>query len=301
MPVRFKNPNIKTYVYINTSMKELKVYLAHYGTTRFFERQTKLIRKYFQYDKESVVLKIYGFVDSSNDTASEIMRAKWLELDVIPIDLPRGRSLDFSESYGLAFQFIYNYYIKYDTYISVFLENDMFPIDYINIENYSRGHSICGEIRFNAGNLPDRIIVFYLGLQIFNHNEMQNKDMYSGLSGNIIGISGKEHWTDCGGTSYYWLNYNDNYKTIKHIPTPGYKQKDYDPFNSPICEVHNIESDVENLPEYIREGYNPCFRVVNYDNLFLHLELMGHEYDNDPIKAAKNKWFDDIFYRLMSR
>jgi len=38
-----------------------------------------------------------------------------------------------------------------------------------------------------------------------------------------------------------------------------------------------------------------------YDNLFLHLELMGHDYDKDPIKAAKNKWFDDIFYRLMNR
>jgi len=282
-------------------MNELKVYLAHYGTTRFFERQVKCIRKYFKYDTNSVVLKIYGFVDSSNDAASEVMRAKWLELDVIPIDLPRGRSSNFSESYGLAFQFIYHQYIRYNKYISVFLENDMFPIDYIDIEKYSRGYSVCGEIRFNAGNLPDRIVMFYLGLQIFNHKEMPNSDMYSGICGIIVAISGKEYWTDCGGSSYYWLHYNDNYKTIKHIPTAGYIQKPYDPFSSPICEVHNIESDVENLPEYLREGYHPSFRVVNYDNLFLHLELMGHEYDNDPLKAAKNKWFDDIFARLMNR
>jgi|LauGreDrversion4_2_1035121.scaffolds.fasta_scaffold156608_2 hypothetical protein len=282
-------------------MKELKVYLAHYGTTRFFERQTKLIRKYFLYNKNTTVLKIYGFVDSSNDVTSEEIRKKWLELNVIPIDLPRGRSSHFSESYALAFQFIYDYYIKFDKYISIFLENDIFPIDYIDVETYSKDYSVCGEIRFNTADLPDRMLMFYLGLQIFNHTKIQNKDMYSGISGNIIASSGNTHWIDCGGFTYYWLTYNDNYKTIKHIPTNGYIQKEYDPFISPICEVHNIENDIENLPEHLREGYHPMFRVVIYDNLFLHLELMGHDYDKDPIKAAKNKWFDDIFARLINR
>ena len=130
---------------------------------------------------------------------------------------------------------------------------------------------------------------------------MRDKDMYSGLCGIVTASSGNTHWIDCGGFTYYWLNYNDNYKSIKHIPTNGCKQKPYDPFSSPICEVHNIEYDVENLPEYLREGYDPKFRVVMYDNLFLHLELMGHDYDKCPIKAAKNKWFDNIFYRLMNR
>jgi hypothetical protein len=290
--------------------KEIKVYLAHYDTTRFFERQVHLIRKYFKYNHDTTVMKLYGFVDSETNETSEIMRRKWMELDVIPIDLPRGRvaknsvphgMMGFSVSYGLAFQYIYDNYIKHNTYRSVFLENDMFPIDYIDIEEYSKGYKICGDVRFNAGNLPDRIIMFYLGLQIFNHEYMTEKEMYSGRCGYIKALSGNMYATDCGGESYYWLQHNENYKTIRHIPTIGCINPNYDPFNSLICEVHNITTDTEHLPELLRTGYNPSFRVVNYDNLFLHLELMGHDYDNDHIKYTKNEWFNNIYRLLMEK
>jgi len=280
--------------------KEIKIYLAHYGSTRFFERQVNLIRKYIQYNIETTVLKIFGFVDSSNDETSADMRQKWLELDVTPLDLPRGRSHDFSQSYGMAFQYIYDNFIKYNTFISLFLENDIFPIDYINIEEYCKDYKICGEIRFDASKLPDRMIMFYLGIQIFNHEKMTDTEIYSGLKNYVTAVSGRRHEIDCGGESYYWLQKNENYKHIRHIPTIG-NTKSYDPFVSPVCDVHNITTDIENLPELLREGYLPSFCVVNYNNMFLHLELMGHDYENNPLKLNKNIWFNTVYNKLMKR
>jgi hypothetical protein len=271
--------------------KEIKIYLAHYKTTRFFERQVNLIRKFIQYNRDTATLQIYGFVDSPTDTESNTMREKWIELDVIPIDLPRNRSSCGGTSYSMAFNFIYNNYIQHNTYISIFLENDMFPIDYIDIDSYCKDYKMCGEIRFDGSKLPDRMIMFYLGLQIFNHTRMTDKDLYSGMNGPVKALSGNIHNIDCGGESYYWLNHNENYKYIRHIPTIG-SVENYDPFISSGCDVHNITSDIEHLPEILREGYNPLFRVVNYDNKFLHLELMSMS-AYTSFKEIKNRWFNE--------
>jgi hypothetical protein len=161
---------------------------------------------------------------------AEEMRRAWLQLDVTPVDLPRNRADYFAVSYGLAFQFIYDNYIKHDDHFSVFLENDMFPIDFVDIEAYAEPYKVSGDIRFNAAQLPDRMIMFYLGLIIFNHHRMTDKDLFSGLYGHVRCIeSGVWHSIDCGGTSYCWLKHNDNYKYCKHIKTIGNDDKDYDP------------------------------------------------------------------------
>ncbi len=281
-------------------MNTINVYLAHYGTTLLFEPQVKLIRHFFQYDKSKTRLVLHGFVDAPNDTIAEEMRNKWISLDVIPIDLPRNRASYFAVSYGLAFQHVYDTYIKHNEYISIFLENDMFPIDFINIEEYCEPYKICGDIRYNTEHLPDRMIMFYLGLQIFNHRRMTDKEMFSGLLGHVRSVeSGKEYPIDCGGLSYNWLMHNSNYKDCKHIVTVGNEDPKYTPYTSKKCEVHNITTDIENLPEMLRDGYHESFRSVNYENKFLHLERMGGGYMSQHEMNMKSEWVKRITQRLL--
>lgn len=279
---------------------QIKVYLAHYGTTRLFESQVKLIRHFFIH-KNTTELKIYGFVDAPNDIVANEMRKAWETLDVTPIDLPRNRASYFAISYGLAFQYIYDNYIKHDNYISVFLENDMFPINFIDIESYCDPYKMCGDIRFNTEQLPDRMIMFYLGLQIFNHRKMTQKQLFSGLYGTVRCVeSGKNHHIDCGGTSYYWLKCNQNYKDCKNIVTVGTEDPNYNPLTAKKCDIHNVTTDIDNLPEILREGYMPYFKSVNYENIFLHLERMGGGYISKEESDAKYQWVSSITKRLLA-
>jgi hypothetical protein len=274
-------------------MDIIKVYLAHYNSIFFFEKQVFLIRKFFKLN-DNEQLQLYGFVDSPNESMKLIMKNKWIELDVIPIDLPPNRSDDPARSYGLAFQFIYENYIIHDKYISVFLENDIFPIADINVKEISDGYGITTDIRFNSAYVKtDRICQVWLGLQIFNHKYFRDKHNYSGLAGTIMTPNGLSVYADCGGYTYFWLNLNDNWKSVKHINPIG-QDVNYNPFTAAICEVHNIRNSIH-LPENFREGYDPNFGVVNYGNLFLHLESQLRDISN----TKKSKWFFNIADRLL--
>jgi hypothetical protein len=269
-------------------MEIIKVYLAHYNSIVFFEKQVYLIRKFFKLNNNEQ-LQLYGFVDSPDENMRLIMKNKWTELDVIPIELPSNRSKCSSTSYGMAFQFVYDNYIIHDNYISVFLENDIFPIADINIKELSDGYGVTTDIRFYTSYLAStRICQVWLGLQIFNHKYFKNKNNYSGLAGSITTPNGKSFGVDCGGHTYYWLNMNENWKTVKHINPIG-QDINYDPFTAKICEVHNITDSIH-LPEKFRQGYKPSFRVVNYGNIFLHLESLLTDISN----SEKVKWFNSI-------
>ena len=281
-------------------MKEINVYLAHYGNTRLFAPQVSLIRHFFRYDKATSVLQLFGFVDAPNDADAEAMRAAWVALGVTPIDLPRNRADYFAVSYGLAFQHVYETYIKHDTHVSVFLENDMFPIDFIDVEAYCEPYKMCGDIRFNTAQLPDRMVMFYLGLQIFNHRRMTDKDMFGGRYGEVRCVeSGAVHHIDCGGESYNWLKHNDNWRDCKHIPTVGPHDPAYSPFTAAACIVHNVTTDVEHLPAAARVGYLPSFRSVNYDGKFLHLERMNNGYMSTEEIMLKTLWVYGLAKRII--
>jgi hypothetical protein len=272
----------------------IKVYLAHYNSVFFFEKQVFLIRKFFKLNNNEEI-QLYGFVDSSDKSMKILMKNKWLELDVIPIDLPSNRSTDPSASYGLAFQFIYDNYIIHDNYISVFLENDVFPIADINLKEISDGYGITTDIRFYTNYLPKkRICQAWLGLQIFNHKYFKDKDKYSGLKGIIKTSDGLTFPTDCGGQSYYWFNLNENWKNVKHINPIG-QDINYNPFTAQICEVHNITNSIH-LPGNFRQGYKPDFRVINYGNLFLHLESQL----KNASDSEKTQWFFNVADILLS-
>jgi hypothetical protein len=259
--------------------------------------QVNLIRKFFRYDTSKCSLNIFGFVDSPNPQMAESMRSMWKSLNVAPIDLPPNRHPYISKSYGLAFQHIYDNYIKNDTYISIFMENDIFPMTYIDIEKYVEGYKICGEIRYDGSFLPkDRMIMHWAGLQFFNHQLMTEKELYSGLCTEVQSLSGSVYSIDTGGASYYWLMHNENYKHCRHIPTIGCSPG-YSPYTSSRCEVHNITTDIDSLPEIMRDKYEPDFKVINYDNIFIHLEEMRI---SRPLTNMKRIWFEYCYEKLMS-
>jgi hypothetical protein len=156
---------------------------------------------------------------------------------------------------------------------------------------------MCGEIRYDTSFLPkDRMIMHWLGLQIFNHELMTEKGLYSGLCTEVTSLSGSVYPIDAGGSSYYWLIYNQNYRHCRHIFTIG-SSPGYTPYDSLMCDVHNITSDIENLPEIMRDNYNPAFRVVNYDNIFIHLEEMRL---SNPLTNIKSIWFEYCYEKLMN-
>jgi len=277
-------------------MKQIDIYLAHRDSIRFIEKQVVLIRKYFKCNKDSQI-NIYGYVDGSSEHNRNIIRNEWIKNNVTPIDIPNiinnfNRSrITASESYGLAFTYVYQTYILKNNHISVCIENDVFPFKPINIEEYVKDYEICGEVRFNAAQLPDRNVMFWLGFIIFNGETMNDREMFSGICHPIINIeSGNRHWIDCGGQSYYWIKKNT--RRIRQMVTNGNEK--YDGFRSLECTPHNITNDIECLPEVFRNNYNPNYRVLIYDNCLIHLEQMGKEHEHE-----KATWWNECYSKIV--
>ncbi len=278
-------------------MAIIDVYLAHRDSIKFIEQQILLVKKYFKYNKNSSI-NIFCYIDGTNEEIKNYARDICKKYNVNPIEIPNiidniNRShVSASESYGLSFTWVYKNYILKNNNISVCMENDVFPFKDINIEEYIKGYEICGEVRFNAVQLPDRNVMFWLGFVIFNGELMKDRELFSGLCKPIFNIeSGKKHWIDCGGQSYYWIRKNK--RIIRQMVTNG--NEDYDGFTSMTCTPHNITDDIHNLPEIFRENYKPNFRVLVYDNCLIHLERMGKE--NDSVKEF---WWYNSFIKIFS-
>lgn len=264
----------------------LDIYLAHRNSIKYFEMQTRLIKKYFFYKGP---IHIYGYVDGSTEEIKDQIRNTWTSLGVIPIDIPQyikgynRNHLPASESFGLAFQYVYETYILKTENISLCMENDIMPFVHLDIEKYVADYEVVGELRFNAKYLPDRVLMFWLGFIIFNNKTMKFRELWNGETGQT-GLpvksmqTGNVYWIDCGGNSYHWIMTN---RYIKNIVTVGYE--DYDPYTSMICSPHNI-TDPNLLPPIFRKDYEPRFRVLIYKDLCIHLEQMGKI--NDPVKDA---------------
>jgi hypothetical protein len=279
-------------------MTVIDIYLAHRNSSRFFAQQVNLIRKFIHCNKGSQI-NIYGYVDGNDNNIKYNLKMAWESLGVIPIDIPQfiqgfdRNHLGAGESFGLAFQYVYENYILKNNNISVCLENDIFPFAHINIEEFIGDYEIAGEIRFNAAQLPDRMLMFWLGIIIFNGKTMQDREFWHSECKPVISVdSGKIHWIDCGGQSYYWIIKRP--RNVKHMKTRG--DEHYNPFTSVKCNPYNITTELHLLPEELRENYQPHFRVLNYDDIFIHLERMGKENDN-----VKVNWWNKSYIKLIEK
>lgn len=276
-------------------MTIIDIYLAHRDSIKFIEKQVLLIRKYFKINEGSKI-NIFGYVDGNNENIKNQMRELWIKLDTTPIEIPNiidGYNRDYitpSESFGLAFTYVYQNYILKNDNISICIENDIFPFKDIQIEEYINNYEICGEVRFNAAQLPDRNVMFWLGFIIFNGQLMKDRELFSGICKPITNIeSGRTHWIDCGGQSYYWIKKTE--RKIRQMVTNG--NENYDGFTSLECTPHNITDDIQHLPEIFRDGYQSYYRVLVYDNCLIHLERMGKEND-----CSKEKWWNNCFEKI---
>lgn len=278
-------------------MKTIDVYLAHRDSIKFIEQQILLIKKFFKCNEGSKI-NIFCYIDGNNEYIKSLMRSVCEHYNVTQIEIPNvilGTDRNYAgagESFGLAFTYVYNNYIVKNNHISVCMENDVFPFKEINIEEYICNYEICGEVRFNAEQLPDRNVMFWLGFIIFNGEKMNDRQMFSGLCKPIVNIeSGKTHWIDCGGQSYYWIKKSK--RNIRQMVTNG--NEDYDGFTSLKCTPHNITNDIHLLPEIFHDGYHSSFRVLIYDNCLIHLERMGKENDN-----IKQTWWNNCFKKVFN-
>lgn len=278
-------------------MTIIDVYLAHRDSFKFIEQQILLIRKFFKCNEGSLI-NIFCYIDGNDENIKTTMREICKKNNVTPIEIPNiinNQNRNYigpSESFGLAFTYVYQNYILKNKNISVCIENDIFPFKDINIEDYINDYEICGEVRFVASQLPDRNVMFWLGFIIFNGEKMNDREMFSGLCEPIVNIeSGKTYWIDCGGQSYYWIKKTN--RNIRQIVTNG--NENYNGFTSMRCTPHNITNDIHLLPEIFREGYRSNFRVLVYDNCLIHLERMGKEEDN-----IKQIWWNNCFLKILN-
>ena len=277
----------------------IDIYLAHRNSDKFFAQQVHLIRKYFKISDGSK-MNIIGYVDGSNETIKSQLKKSWELINVKPIDIPQfvkgydRNILGPSESFGLAFQYVYETYISKNKHISVCMENDIMPFVEVNIEEYVKDYEICGEVRFNARYLPDRLLMFWLGFIIFNGPLMEDMELWnaeSGQTGKPVKsiVTGDVHWIDCGGNSYNWIVKKP--RKIRNIFTVGFE--DYDPYTSIRCNPFNITNETHLLPIQFRENYHPSYRVLIYKDLFIHLEQMG-KYSN----IKKEDWWVNCFNKI---
>ena len=279
----------------------INIILAHRDSIKFMEQQVTLIKKYFKVNQCST-MKIYGYVDGHNVNNKKIMRDKWNQLDVEPIEVPEilngvcRHHCSPSQSYGLASQWVYENYIRDNTTdIFVCIENDIFPFKNINIEEYVKKYEICGEVRFNARHLPDRMNHFWLGFIIYNKTLMENSNLWSSLyNRNMKCLYNNNHYgIDSGGESYFWIEKDKKNRKIRQMVTNG--NENYDGFSSLECTPHNITTDIQHLPVIFRKNYKPRFRVLIYDNCLIHLERMGKE--SDPEKTL---WWNNSYNAILN-
>jgi len=176
------------------------------------------------------------------------------------------------------------------------------PFKEINIEEYVKDFEVCGEIRFNSAFLPDRMNHFWLGLLIYNKSLMKNSDLWSSRhSDNLKSLNtGREYWADCGGESYFWIEKNKENRKIRQMVTKG--NENYNGFSSNQCKPHQIGGDIENLPEIFRQNYDCTYRVLIYDDIFIHLGEMGKELiwcSHDEYTATKKfNWWLECYNKL---
>ena len=279
----------------------VNIILAHRDSIRFIEQQVTLIRKHFKVNEGSNI-KIYGYVDGHNINNRKEMFNKWNQLNVEPINVPEmfngkpRQQCSPSESFGIASQWVYEHYIKNNTTdIFVCIENDVFPFKDINIEEYVKDYEICGEVRFNAAHLPDRMNHFWLGFIIYNKTLMENSNLWSSLYNPKMKClyNNKYYNIDCGGESYFWIEKNKKDRKIRQMVTNGNEQ--YDGFSSLKCTPHNITTDIEHLPEIFRVDYKPRYRVLIYDDCLIHLERMGKENDHE-----KTLWWNNVYNAVLN-
>ena len=276
-------------------MRNIDIYLAHRDSIKFIEQQLFLINKYFKCNYASKI-NIFCYIDGSNENIKSLMRNVCKKHNINSIEIPNiinnidRNNVCPSQSYGLAFTYVYHNYIIKNNNISVCMENDIFPFKYINIEELIGDFEVCGEVRFNALQLPDRNVMFWLGFIIFNGELMNDKELFSGLCKSIVNLeSGKTYGIDCGGQSYYWIKTKN--RRIKQIVTNG--NETYNGFTSLECTPHNITTDIHLLPHEFREGYQESFRVVIYNNSLIHLEQMGKINNNN-----KQLWWNNCFNKI---
>ena len=120
---------------------------------------------------------------------------------------------------------------------------------------------------------------------------MKDWDIFNAESKPVVcRESGKTHWIDCGGQSYYWITKQQ--REIRQLITSG--NETYDGFKSLTCTPHNITTDIQCLPEIFRTNYQPTFRVLIYNDFLIHLESnMCRENNNQ-----KQQWWNECYNKI---
>lgn len=268
----------------------INFFLIHYNSEKLIEYQVKSIRKFVKDNN----IKIYFTIDAENDSVrNEMIKiSDLMGIEKIFMPYPHlGNGQNSSICFGLCINYIWDNYISKNNDINVIMENDIFFISEINVEEYLNGYQMAGEIRWNTSWMPSRLNHFWGGFVIFNNKILQDMDLINFNYGEVkCNTDDKFYNNDTGSFTYYWVEKHK--KDIKLIKSVGCSES-YDQFESYTCEVHNITHDKYLLPEVFQDSYNPSYRVVIYENFLLHLEG-GIRFFND----LKINWFKNNFDRL---
>ena len=149
-----------------------------FNNPKVIEYQIKLIRKFAQGDFTILIC------DNSNvKEKSEAIRKVCEDLDVTFIRVqPKKNPNGYSDSHGIALNWIYQNIIKKRGNNFAFLDHDIFPVKPVNVEEYIKTQDFYGykNLPHKETFLNKNMWYIWPGLSFFNYSALKDKDVNFG-------------------------------------------------------------------------------------------------------------------------
>lgn len=241
----------------------MKIFTYAYNKPKYLYYQNKCLKKFITEPFE------FNCIDNSKEfTITQELKSVCQSEGINYIrNLKPDHTLEGTSHYA-AMQWSYNTLISHNNEISVMIDHDNFPINYINITNLLGDHQLAG-VSQSRGHVE----YFNPALMIFNVNTMPNKHSLS-FKGSLI----EGQAADVGGELYYY--FRDN---------PSAKRKNLQ--SGPILADDPILSDLG-----IKYGYPHTFDLI--EGSFVH-PRNGSNWARVPKQEFENR--DKLIFELLER
>lgn len=280
----------------------MKIVTAVVNNPIFIEIQYYTLKKYFKGDYEFIVFNdakdFPDYTNSGDVTIKKQIETVCFNLKIQCINIPHDNNIQKNRNACLRCYDAMNYILEYqkqnlDEYL--FLDSDMFLIDYFDINKYENYD--CAVVLQSRNNFT--VNYFWNGLYYFNMKKMKNIELL-----NWDCVDEKNLSCDVGGMMKEWLKtqmidsnipstddirwknetfHTDNFYFIKHLWSCSWN----------ISELpKNLQND-EKLLNFLYNdprNENGKFFCEIYDNVFLHYRAGGNwrgEGINTHIKLAQ--------------
>ncbi len=184
----------------------INLYIISFNNSKLIGCQIKLVRKFLKGKYNFIVCDNSNLLEYAHKIREVCEKNDITYIKIASDIVPK----DSSDSHGIALNWVFENVVKKYQKNFGFLDHDIFPIDYVNIEEYLDNRNLFGSIAYREDK-------WYLwpGFSFYNFEFVKNLPL------NFRRI----HGFDTGGA-----NWNILYKDYKISEIPQVHEKYYDPF-----------------------------------------------------------------------